>query len=168
MSDKRKRPAVVWVLQIILGLLSLMLLFMWFMVLSVRAQGGSVVELFWTFLWGGLINLIVIVPSIGLFIAKPWGRWSSIVLLGLFTAFVAVGQVLRIIYDLSTLPPGPQKSGYMVGSVIGAGIFCAIPAYVAYRMVTSEKVRDFFAPPEQPDLAVPPPPIFDDNTNKHG
>lgn len=168
MREKRKRPAIVWAMQIILGLVSLMLVLMWFVALSARAQGGTPAAMFWTFFVGGAINLIFVIPSIGLFMNKPWGRWSSIVVLGFFTALLTVGQFLRIIYDISTLPPGPQKSGYMFGSLIGAVIFCGTPAYVVFRMATSDRVCEFFSPTEEPGLAVPPPPTFEENIIEDG
>lgn len=162
MSERPRRPAAVWGTQIILGLFNIMFFVMWLFGLSVVvSRDGSFGSVIWSIAWGFFINSIFFLPGFGLIMRKNWGRWSGTIILGLVIAGLAISQIARMVSDVQSLPSGPAKSGYLIGSFIGFLIFCGIPAYLVYRMITADAVYDFFnrSEGEVPvDLPPPPPP----------
>lgn len=147
MYEKPKRPASVWISQIILALL--MLLFC--MVVYTGIRQTSVAQMAFMLIVLGLYIAFLGMTFWGLATRRPLGRWMMVG----FICLVVVSSIARLPSDpnMADNVPGGYKIGYLFSSLLGP----ALLGLLAFFLIKSPNVEEFFAKPEEEEVAGPPP-----------
>jgi hypothetical protein len=162
MNQKLKRPASVWLTQVLLMIFALVFIFSLLLNLALvlkRVEEVSVLSL----LLLCVVNLGLVVLFLtsfwGLTRRKIYGRWLGVASLALIWSLMLLGQALR--------PSGPvpyyeySNTTQVVGGVIAAIAIYGLFLFLIFRLAFAKSVTEFFLPPSEATLNVPPgPPSF--------
>jgi len=158
MENRPKRPASVWIAQILLTIPALAVLFMFFMILlnlPIALRSFGIIAII-PLIISGFFSGLCFVAVWGMAKRKSYGRWTGVASLSVMFLMSIVGQIVR--------PQGPmqyyeykndaERFGGFIGSTVIWGLFLWLILHVAL----SKRVTKFFAPIESPLSDVPPPP----------
>lgn len=162
MSAQMRRPASVWIAQIIVLLVGIMFSLICVLVLIRELEvfaNENVTAVQWLGLFVSVIFRIALVLLFvfsfwGLVKRRSYGRWLSVACISLFVLASFVGQFSQ----------GPlerfeyKNSAELIGGIFGGLIIYGLFAFLLYRLAFGENVADFFRAEASESPADPPPP----------
>lgn len=164
MSSKMRRPASVWIAQIIVLLVGILFSLMAALIFARELAflaNGNVTAAQWLWLFVSVtvklaFFLFFFFAFWGLAKRRTYGRWLGVATISLLVLISVLGQIYR--------PKGPmeyyeyENSAQWVGGMFGNLIIYGLFAFLLYRLAFGENVTDFFAAEDGEPSADPPPP----------
>lgn len=160
MHTPTKRPASVWIAQLILGLFGMLALAG--LILGVVYFGSNIDgPMLGAFALAALFQIFWLLLVLGAFWGlqkrKNWGRWLTVGILAYFVIAMFANTILS--------QPEGQSSAYRSGYMIGAMLVLIPVGYLIFRLAFGDAAVDFFTAsdpdPESSLTPPPPPPNFD-------
>ena len=164
MENKPKRPASVWIAQILLAIFILIFLLPLVMVLLLPVGTGSIsiigIAIMMLLYFG--VTTLLIASFWGMACRRPYGRWLGLAELSLLFVFSILGQMMT--------PPGPvpyaeyENTTQAIAGTVTQLVMCGLFLFVLVHLAFAKSVTAFFSyrtDARLPDTSLPPTDIAD-------
>lgn len=162
MNTKLKRPPTVWLAQTLLMIFGLFFIFSLLLNLTIalrREEGIPVIAVVMLCAVNLGVVTLFLTSFWGLARRKNYGRWLGVASLTLIWSLMLLGQVFR--------PSGPlpyyeyTNTAQLVGAAVATVCINGLFLLLIFRLAFARSVKDFFRPPSEATLNIPPePPSF--------